>query len=223
MTRRTNAGLAGFLFLLYIAVGVTQMVLGSSTRADTIDARLALFAQHAVPVRINVLLSLLICVIAMTLGVTLYAITRDEDRDLAVLALSCRIGEGLLAAIGPIATLGLLWLAAPGAHAHDAPGSNALAGFLLQTRGWVTAIAATLFAVGSTLFSWLMLRGRLIPAPLAWLGVIASVLLVVGLPLGLVGFVPDSLIQILWLPMAAFEIPLAVWLMIKGVPAPAMR
>ena len=34
------------------------------------------------------------------------------------------------------------------------------------------------FAVGSLLFSWLLLRGRMIPVGLAWLGVIASALLV---------------------------------------------
>jgi len=35
------------------------------------------------------------------------------------------------------------------------------------------------FAVGSTLFSWLLLRGRMIPVTLASLGVVASVMLVV--------------------------------------------
>jgi hypothetical protein len=45
------------------------------------------------------------------------------------------------------------------------------------------ALPATFFVVGSTLFSWLLLRGRMIPIPLAWLGVVASVLLVVCLPL----------------------------------------
>jgi hypothetical protein len=51
------------------------------------------------------------------------------------------------------------------------------------------AVTATFFAVGSTLFSWLLLRGRMIPVPLAWLGVLASVLLVVLLPLEAAGFV----------------------------------
>ena len=47
--------------------------------------------------------------------------------------------------------------------------------------------SAIYFAVGSLLFSWLILRGRLIPAALAQLGVIASALLVVILPLQLAG------------------------------------
>ena len=54
----------------------------------------------------------------------------------------------------------------------------------------------------------------MIPAALAWLGVLASVVVVVGLLLKLGGVDVSGLI---WLPMAAFEIPLALWLLIKGV------
>jgi hypothetical protein len=76
---------------------------------------------------------------------------------------------------------------------------------------------AIFFAMGSTLFSYLFLRGRTIPVPLAWLGVVASVLLVVGLPLQLAGFLSGPVTSYLWIPMAAFEVPLSFWLLIKGV------
>jgi hypothetical protein len=67
--------------------------------------------------------------------------------------------------------------------------------------------------------SLLLLRGRMIPAVLAWLGVVASVLWIIGLPLQLVGILRGPLIW-LYIPMAAFEVPFAVWLLIKGVTAP---
>lgn len=218
MTRSNNARLAGFTFLFYIAVGITQMVLSSGTGAEGTAARLALIAQHALQVRVNVMLSLLTCVTALALAAALYGLTRDEDRDLAVLALSFRIGEGLLGAIAPIASLGLLWLATDGAGttAADAAAANALGSLLVKVRGWNTNISATLFAFGSTIFCWLLLRGRMIPVALAWLGVAASVLLVVGLPLELAGFLAGPVTQLMWLPMAAFEVPLGVWLLIKG-------
>lgn len=75
----------------------------------------------------------------------------------------------------------LLWLATTGAGAGvpDVATASALGAFLLMPG---TPIGATFFAVGSTIFSYLLLRGRLVPVPLAWLGVLASVLLVVGLP-----------------------------------------
>ncbi len=74
------------------------------------------------------------------LAVALFGITRDEDRDLAVLALSFRVGEGMLAALAPIGALGLLWLgtALTGPGALDAAAADALGTFLLKVRSWST-------------------------------------------------------------------------------------
>ena len=216
MTRRANARISGFTFLLYIAVTLTAMVLsGRATSGEGTAAKLASIAQHASDVRITVVLDLLQCFSALVLAVTLYAITRLQDPDLAMLALTCRVGEGVIGAVGIPRTLGLLWLATnAGAGAPEPAAAHALGAFLL--RGDV-ALTATFFAVGSTLFSYLLLRGRMIPVPLAWLGVVASVLLVVGLPLQLAGFLRGTLTSLMWLPMLAFEVPLALWLLIKGV------
>lgn len=216
MTQRTNARVAGFAFLFYIAVGITQMVLSAPTRAEGIPARLVLVAQHAGRIRLNIVLTLLICVTAVVLAAALFAITRDQDRDLALVGLAFRLGEGLLAAVAPLASLGVLWLATDGA-ATAGPTSAALAGLLFRIQGWNVTLTATLFALGSTVFSWLLLRGRSIPLGLAWLGVVASLVLVVGLPLQLVGLLGGRVTQLMWLPMAAFEIPLGFWLLIKGV------
>lgn len=221
MTHTTWARLAGVMFLLYIAVGVTQMtVFGGITAGEGAAAKLANMAQHATDVRINVVLGLLTCFVALTLGVALYAITREQDPNLAMLALICRVGEGVLGGVFIPLTLGLLSLAtAEGANAPDAAAAQALGSFVLTARSWNPVICATFFAVGSTLFSWLLLRGRMIPVSLAWLGLAASVLLVVGLPLQLAGVLRSPVTMLMWLPMAAFEIPLALWLLIKGVNA----
>jgi hypothetical protein len=215
MTQRTNAGVAGFAFLFYIAVGITQMVLSGATRAESTTARLALIAQHVARVRVNIVLSLLICATAVVLATALYAITRDQDRNLALLGFSFRLGEGVVSALTPIASLGLLWLATDGASFPSST-TSALAELLLEIQGWTVTLIATLFAFGSTVFSWLLLRGRLIPVPLAWLGVVASVILVVGLPLRLVDAIGGAAAQAMWLPMALYEIPLGFWLLIRG-------
>ena len=83
--------------------------------------------------------------------------------------------------------------------------------------------SAIFFAAGSTLFCLLLLRGRLIPVVLAWLGVVSSVLLVVILPLQLAGLFGGSMnwsasiTWIVWLPMLVFEVAFSLWLIIKGV------
>jgi hypothetical protein len=58
----------------------------------------------------------------------------------------------------------------------------------------------------------------MIPVSLAWLGVIASLIVTIGLPLQLLGVLRGPLTQLMWLPMAAFEIPVGIWFIAKGVP-----
>jgi len=167
-SRLIYARVAGFTFLFYIAAGITSLALGDQTQATDV-------------------LSLLTSFSALVLGVTLYAITREQEPVVALLAMICRVVESL-------------------------PGESAI-----------------FFAVGSMLFSWLLLRGRIIPVALAWLGVLASVLLVVILPLQLAGLFGGpmswsaSITWLVWLPMLVFEVVLALWLLIKGVAAPAAR
>jgi hypothetical protein len=224
MTRRTNARIAGFTYLLYIAVAFPAMVLfDKATRGDTIVSQLATIAQHSTSLRVTILLGVVSCFCALVLAVTLYGITRDEDRELAMLAFACRVGEGLVAAV-PFTTLGLLWLAtSTGPAAPDVPSANALAAYLLKVGTWEATTAALLFAVGSTLFAYLLLRGRMIPVALAWLGVVGSALAVVILPLQLAELITGPITQLVWIPVALFEITLAFWLIVKGVAAPIPR
>lgn len=85
--------------------------------------------------------------------------------------------------------------------------------------------SAIFFSIGSLLFCWLLLRGQLIPTALVWLGVIASALLVLILPLQLAGVITgagwaSSATWMIWMPMLVFELALALWLLVKGVAAP---
>ena len=225
MTRRANARLAGFTFLIYIATGIASMVLfNQATRgAEGSAAKLASIAQHATLVRLTVVLTLLTFVYAVVLAVTLYALTRDQDRDLAMMALCCRLSEGVIGAVSAVRTLGLLSVAtaAAGAATPDAAAANALGALLLKQGGWTGSIGAACFAVGSTIFCYLFLRARSIPVPLAWLGVLASVLLVGAIPLQLAGFLGGPVTYVVWIPMAVFEVALALWLIIKGVAMPS--
>jgi hypothetical protein len=223
VTHKTNARLAGFMFLFYIATGIASMVVfnRATSGAEGTAATLASIAQHAPLVRLTALLTLLTFVDAVVLAVALYALTRDQDPDLAVLALCCRVSEGVIAAVSTVRVLGLLSVAtaSTAAAGADAAAAIALGALLLQMGGLAGLIAATCFAVGSTLYSYLFLRARSIPVPLAWLGVLASVLLLVGLTLQLAGFLRGSVTYFMWIPVAVFEVVLALWLLIKGVAA----
>jgi hypothetical protein len=221
MTRNTNARIAGLTFLLYIAVAFPAMVLSAkATGGEGSVAPLVSIAQHTTEMRLTIVLELLSGFCALVLAVTLYGITREEDRELAMLGFACRVGEGL-AGVFPLTTLGLLWLATnTGPSAPDVTSANALAAYLMKVGTWQTISASLLFAAGSTVFSYLLLRGRMIPVAIAWLGLVGSALLVVILPLQLAGFATGAITQLVWIPVGLFELTLAPWLLIKGV-APA--
>ena len=218
MTRNTSARIAGFTFLFYIAVAFPAMVLESrATSGEGMAAKLASIVQHTTEMRVTMLLNLLSVFSALVLAVTLYGITCDEDNELAMFGLVCRVGEGVLGG-APLMTPGLLWLAtATGPNAPDAAAANAIGAFLLKVGTWQVNGSATLFAAGSTVFAYLLLRGRMVPAPLAWLGVIGSAIVLIGLLLELVGLLGAPFNQLMWIPIALFEITLAVWLLVKGV------
>ena len=128
---------------------------------------------------------------AVVLAVTLYVVTRVQAPRLAALGMIFRLAEGSLGAI--VAVTGMA-LSRP------------------------NLVAATLFAIGSTCFCWLLLRGRMMPRGLAWLGVVASASLIIGLSLQLAGVLSGTVTQLMWMPMLAFEVPGGVWLMVRGVP-----
>lgn len=168
MTVRTNSRVAGVAYFLYLVAGIGSMALANRPGATA-------------------MLNLITAFCALALGVTLYALTRHVDPDVALFGMACRLIEAV-------------------------PGEGMI-----------------FFVVGNLAFCWLLLRGRLIPAALAWLGVIASALLLVILPLqraGLLGGImqwSSSVTWLMWLPMLVFELAFAVWLIVKGVAAPAAR
>ena len=218
MTRNTSARIAGATYLLYIGVAFPSMVLfRRATAGDGIPAQLANIAQHAGEMRAILLLTLGSTFCALILAVTLNKITRDEDPEIAMFGLLCRAGEGILSGI-IFDTAGLLWLAAgtgPGVPAGES--AKTIAALLLRVGSWQVNASATLFAAGSTAFCYLLLRGRMIPLWLAWLGVSGSALIWIGVPLDLTHIIGGPINQLMWIPIGLFEITVAFWFLFKGV------
>jgi hypothetical protein len=158
MTITTNARLAGVALLAYIAFGVGGMALGEYPGLVAVSNVATAFS-------------------ALTLGVTLWAITRDVDRDLAMFAMLCRVLEAV-------------------------PGQGEI-----------------YFAVGNTIFCWLLLKGAIVPAALAWIGLASSFALSALIVLQTAGMFggrmqwSSPVTWIVWLPVLIFELAFAAWLL----------
>lgn len=215
MSRNAYARLAGFMFLFYLVNGITEMMLSRRVHqgADAV-AILANIAQHAELSRFTTFLTFLTGIDAILLGLGLYAITRQLEPDLALLAFAFRVGEGINGVMAAVSGATVVEFATRTAGSPDRAAVNA-AGTSLLYGGTIT-IGGTLFACGSTIFAWLILRGRILPAWLAWIGVIGSLLLVIVLPLQMAGVTRGAVTNFVWIPIAFFEVVGGVWLLVRG-------
>jgi Domain of unknown function (DUF4386) len=222
MTLRTNSKVAGYAFLVYIAAAMSGLILASrAASGEGVAAKLASIAQHAPQMRLAIVLQMVGCFCALVLAVTLWAITRDEDPDLALLAATFRIAEGVIGVSSMELMAERLWLATT-ANRPD-PATTEVLGTYLFKLPESASVPAICFAVGSTIFAYLMLRGRIVPVALAWLGLLASILAMVVLPLEMVGLVGSPISEAKWLPLLVFEVWLALRLIIKGAAMPSPR
>jgi hypothetical protein len=157
MTLATNARLAGAAYLAYLVFGIGGMAIGTAA-AGAVSGVMTSFC-------------------ALVLGVTLFAITREQDRDLAMIAMLCRVLEAV-------------------------PGQGEI-----------------YFAVGNTIFCWLLLKGGMIPAVLAMVGLLSSAalsLLVLLQTGGLFGGRMEwssPVTWFVWLPVLVFELGFAFYLL----------
>ena len=218
MTRTSSARLAGFTYLLYIAVDFPALMLQNRANAtNTAVDTLALIAQHTLDLRMASILGLLAAINALVLAVALYGVTRHDDSEIAAIGLVCRVGEGLLGTIPVFANLGLVWLVTQGNASIPHSSAAAFAAGFVKLRSLGTLVGSFLFSIGSTLFCSLLLRGRSVPVLLAWLGVIGSAILVIALPAQLGGWLAAAAAQFLWIPIAIFEILVAFYFLVRGV------
>ena len=213
---------AGFAFLFLIATILVSGVVGGGVRTTQgVSETLASVAEHATRIRLGLVLTLVASITTLVLAAMLYAMVVRQDRNLAILALSCRAVEAGLYAVGMLTTLALLSLSQH--SAQDASSARALVDLIWDVPPMSTNIASTFFAAGSTLYCYLLLKARVIPVPLAVIGVVGSLLILVGVPVqtavGNQTFTGPS--AAIWIPIGVFEITTGGWLLVKGAAVPA--
>src|SRR5262249_18502926 len=94
---------------------------------------------------------------------------------------------------------------------------HALAALALSSQGLAMNVAFVLLGLGSTVFSYLWLKSGYVPTWLAWLGIVASLLLGPGTLLIMV-FPGLSVIGLTYMvPMFFYEVGLGLWLVTKGL------
>ncbi|MGE5601925.1 MAG: DUF4386 domain-containing protein [Nitrososphaerales archaeon] len=217
-TYRTNAIIAGVLYIIGTVAGVLSRVLSQSLGAAADP--LAAAAANANQVIVASLCVMVMCLALAMVPVVLYPVLRRHSEVLALGYVVFRGGlETVAGLLTPIAWLLLVALGQLHVQGPDAGASSLqTAAALLWEPGAVSSILSIVFCLGAAMFYTVLYRSRLVPR---WLSV-----------WGLAGLLPylaaafmvmfagldekSSSATLMYLPLAVQEMVLAVWLIVKG-------
>lgn len=227
-SQRRAAKVAGILYLFTILIAnltefyVRRQLMVPRDALHTVSN----IASHEQLFRLGIAADLLMFAGNIALVVALYVILKPVNRNLALLAVFWWLVECSIAA----AAVGIDFAAV-----HSLTGFNSLpalnteqlqglARLLISLDAGGNRAAALFFGLGSTVFCYLWFKSRYIPRLLACLGILAS-LVPTLVPLSTI--VLSSLAGVplrrarSGIPIAIFELIVGLWLLIKGINAPA--
>ena len=157
-------------------------------------------------------------VLVVLLSVALYVILKTVDKNLALLALFMRFGEGI---IGGVVTMlsGLIPLLLLSGEAVFATEQlQALVGLFLDVQTAGLYVVMIFMGVGGTVFCYLFFKSKYIPRILAAWGILTYlIMLIFSFVNILLPDLPEMIAIVLYTPGALFEVIIGLWLLFKGV------
>jgi hypothetical protein len=221
-SNRKTAIIVGVLFIIATAAPIISLVplsvvplgfLGSIGDPDYLTA----VSANENQVLIGVLLWLTMTASIVMIPIMMFPILKEHGESLALGYVGARIFEGFFDAVNVIALLSLLSLSrefvnagAPAASYFQTSGA-----LLLAVIGWGSVLIDFPFCLSALALNYVLYQSKLIPRFISVLGLIGGALVLATAPVHLFGLSPPS-IEILALPIAAQEMILAVWLIVKG-------
>ena len=218
-TRRT-AFLAGVFFLL-TEIGA---IVGRLLYAPVLNTPgYILGAGRDSMVAVGVLFEVVLVIAVVGTAVVLYPVLRRQSPALALAYVAARILEAAIIMVGTLSLLTVLMLRQQqpsGANGgfDDGALEAVAAGLLALQDGTLLFGPGFALGIGSILLATLMFTSRLVPRAIAVLGLVGGAIITLSTVLvifGLYGqFSPIGLLVAL--PVFAWEVSLALWLILKG-------
>ena len=166
---------------------------------------------------LGALLEIIATAAIVGIPIAMYPILKKHNEGLALGYVGTRIFEGLIIFLNTIILLSILALSQEFVNTvtPDASYFQTSGTLLLAAREQISILVDFPFPIGAVIFSYLLYKTKLTPRWLAVLGLIGGVLWLATAPLRMFGFNPEPM-DFLALPIAAQEMILAVWLIVKG-------
>jgi len=208
----TVTAILGLLFYQPILSGPDYFINGAAQKNQVI---------------VGALMELILACTAIGTAIGLFPVLRPYGERIALGHLFFRFLEAVVITIGIVAVLSLLTLsqAFVAAAASDAAAYQVAGNLLRAVYKWTSMLGPLFFlGVNTLMYSYLLYKSKLVPRLLAVLG-LSGATLVLGYALLVMSGVAvqgTAPLVVLALPIAVYEMILAVWLIVKGFSSSAI-
>jgi hypothetical protein len=211
---RKTATIVGILFLI---ATVVLIVSGIFSQSITTPDYLTSIAANQTSVTTGALLEIISAAAIVGIPIALFPILKKHNEGLALGYVGARFFEGVFLVASTVILLVLLSLSQEyvNATAASAASFQTAGTLLLSAREWCSVLLDFPFTISAIILNYIFYKSLLIPKWLSIWGIIGATLWLAIAPLHLFGFNPQ-MIEILALPIAAQEMVLAGWLIVKG-------
>ena len=225
---RKSAILVGTLFLIAL---VTDLI-GGELVARTVHA--PDYLSSLFPNRIHLIAGMLLELIAAAavvgIPVALFSTLKKYSEGIALGYVGLRIVEAVTIVVYVFSLPALLTLSQTyvRAGALDASHFKTLGTSLMAASYWIYPMITVFFGLAALLFYSLLFKSRLIPRFISGWGFIGAALLLTGALVGMLGYgdgysvIPEPGLMAYAAPIAANEVFLALWLIVRGFSSPAI-
>ncbi|MBT2619020.1 DUF4386 domain-containing protein [Bacillus sp. ISL-78] len=218
-TTKKSAKIVGVLFILAAVTAIIGLILYKPILNG--PDYLINGSEHANQVTLGALMELFLVASAIGTATTMFPILRRYNETIALWHVCFRFLEAIVITIGVISVLSLLTLSREfiAAGAPDTASFQTSGIVLKAIHDW-TFMLGPLFMLGinTMMYSYIFYKTKLVPRFIPILGMTGATLVFICALLVLFGIIQQISVwgAILALPVAANEMILAVWLIVKG-------
>jgi Domain of unknown function (DUF4386) len=220
---RRAAVSAGVLFVTatlasLLATGLSQPVLSATDYLASASARANQLSAAA-------LFDLIAAGASAGIAIAMYPVLKQWHASLALGSVVFRTIEAVMYSVGPVSVLSVMALGQQltGGASADRAAIQAIGDALLALRQQAALVGVFAFSAGALMYYGVLYQSRLIPRWLSGWGVVAIILMLAACVLALFTHSPVTSYVVLALPIAIQEMVLAVWLIVRGFSASAVR
>jgi hypothetical protein len=165
---------------------------------------------------------LILCVTATGTGIMLFPLLKRYNEKMALGYLSFRLLEVVFIMIGTVSVLTALTISENYANGviRDKDTAQNLMLLFIYLHKWTFMLGPNfMLAINTFLYSYVFSKSNVVPKNLARLGILASFLIMFAAILEMFGVIQQISIWgiLLALPIALYEMTLAVWLLVRGI------